>query len=390
MWHLAAARKFQRNLQFMALALGCLLALVWIGAAKNLATKVVLDSQGQVLQQEARATSQDAAADDGDKVVSYRSLSRHDLAQLREKSKTAKRGRFGFFLHQDYEGTPSFSGPASQWSDGCSVQTFFNVLSRGSYVMPHMHPQKGKWEVFAHMDKDLKIAAFDHSIQADDLSNLAETVILSDEVPLVVVSEGTFHSIAALTDEGAAEFEFKPGPYLGMPADKIMSHQLAAPWGFDEKTQGIQDTLASYTKKLELATGYQASDPVSQAASYSRLAPYTRQWLLDLLNRKERHHRLFSDNNTKGGPLVTVLSLPGIAEGNTPVQVRPSRTGGKWSTYVWLAGGAAQVGGYDGPLVGPTAPLLEAWGSQRTAALYEGLAAVGKEGAILLEVSQLS
>lgn len=306
---------------------------------------------------------------------SMRRFSREDLVNLKKKAKTAPRGRFGKLLHVEYHANDK--DPSKGAAE--DVQRFLNVISRGSYVMPHMHPEAGKWEVFAHVDGQFNVAALDPKNPVDDTKNVAETARLGPDVPLIFVHEGCWHSVAALDDDGGALFEFKPGPYGGPAKDKLFSYQLSKPWAYDE-TRTDQSTLEEYTRALEKAQGFNASTTSEEPSKeHVWLRPYTRSYLLSLLKSGKNRLQVVSSGPGRIKPVTTILAVPASKE----QPLLPETTGGSWRVYIWLAGGSVRVGD---ALVNQEAPVLEIWGDAVSRTVSQGLTAADNDGGVVLEL----
>lgn len=301
---------------------------------------------------------------------------------MRQQAAGAPRGRFGKLLHKEFHQAVGDADVEAETNR--DVQRFLNCFAKGSYVMPHLHPEAGKWEVFVHTDGDFQVAAYDPALAANDSSNVLETARLSEEVPLIFVQEGTWHAIAAMDAGGAVEFEFKPGPYGGVVKDKVFSWQQERPWAYDETSEQLKPLLPDFVAKLEAAKGSRASDPATQLASYQQLRPYTRQELLAMLPSGQQHVNI---GNTGPGDIVpraTLLLVRSTPGGGPQQAVLPQAAKARWGIYAWLAGGPVHVGGQT---VGPEAPLLELRGEDFEAAQRDGLVPAAGEGGVVLELT---
>lgn len=289
-------------------------------------------------------------------------------------------------LHRDFhERIGAADVPAAAAQD---VQRFLNVIARASYVMPHMHQEPGKWEVFAHVSGDFNVLAFDAAtppVTPGGVGNVAETAHLSEEVPLVLVSPGTWHTVAALGD-GGVMFEFKPGPYGGVAKDKVFAHQLDRPWAFDENDEKSGAAIAEYVRRLEIARGSDACDPL-ESAKKRKLTPFTRKHLLSMLKTGRPQRHIFSSGGPgEVKPVATILALPGSTVEGSGLATAFSEVavpGSPWAVYVWLAAGSSHIAGQ---CVGPDNPVLEVWGDALATARENGIRVDQSEGSVLLEL----
>lgn len=309
-----------------------------------------------------------------------RLFSRADIASMKQKAQTAPRGRFGKLLHKEYHAKDS--DPEKAASE--DVQRFLNVFSRGSYVMPHLHPEAGKWEMFVHIDGEFNVAAFDPMTAVNNARNAAETVRLGPDVPLIFVREGCWHSVAALDDAGSVLLEFKPGPYGGPAKDKLFSYQLPQPWAYDE-TRTDQAQLAEYTKALENAEGFNISTTSEALSSdHAWLRPYTRSSLLSLLKSGKNRQQVVASGPGRIKPVTTIFAVPASTDGAKQEPVLPETLGGSWRVYIWLAGGSVRVG-HDTE-VNQDNPILEIWGDALSRTTSQGLTAAGNSDGVVLEL----
>lgn len=88
------------------------------------------------------------------------------------------------------------------------IQKFLNVLQPGSYIPPHLHAEKGKWESFQIIRGAIKVILF------SDEGVVNDTLILSAKSGnyIAEIAEKNWHSIVAL-EKDTALLELKPGPY---------------------------------------------------------------------------------------------------------------------------------------------------------------------------------
>ena len=116
------------------------------------------------------------------------------LNDLNAKAKTSDRKRTHFNLH------PELSDP---------VQRLIMAIEPGSYIRPHRHPEKGKWELFIILKGSAVILVFDDHGRVTDRFELSET----GPNHAVEIPEQTWHTLAA-AESGTIMLEVKPGPYV--------------------------------------------------------------------------------------------------------------------------------------------------------------------------------
>jgi cupin fold WbuC family metalloprotein len=106
------------------------------------------------------------------------------------------------------------------------TQRLCMAIEPGSYIRPHRHAKKGKWEVFVVLHGSASMLTFNNS------GKVTETVLLSENGPThaVEVPENTWHTLAS-HESGTVLLEIKPGPYLPL------SIKDRAPWAPDEGTE---------------------------------------------------------------------------------------------------------------------------------------------------------
>lgn len=116
------------------------------------------------------------------------------LIHLLEEARNSSRKRTHYNLH------PHLSDP---------VQRFLNVMQPGTYVQPHFHPEKNKWELFTCIKGAAVMAIF----SAD--GELLDRIALCAEGPnyAVEVPPLAWHSITA-TESDTVLLEVKQGPYV--------------------------------------------------------------------------------------------------------------------------------------------------------------------------------
>ena len=91
------------------------------------------------------------------------------------------------------------------------VQRLCNAFEPGTYVRPHRHPEKDKWELFVVLQGEALVLVF------DEAGMVQERTILSDQGPnyLIEIPSQTWHTVTAL-QEATVLFEVKPGPYIAV------------------------------------------------------------------------------------------------------------------------------------------------------------------------------
>ncbi len=103
------------------------------------------------------------------------------------------------------------------------VQRFLNAVEPGSYVRPHRHPGRGRWELFLALAGGAAVLLFDvEGVVLERVELESEGRTRGVEVPA-----GAWHALVALRP-GTVLFEVKPGPYQPL-ADKDF-----APWAPEE------------------------------------------------------------------------------------------------------------------------------------------------------------
>ncbi len=95
------------------------------------------------------------------------------------------------------------------------IQWFLNVICPGSYVAPHFHPEKGKWEWFQILRGRVAVLLFDNEGLV-----ISRCELTADDTCGVEVPPEAWHTIVAL--EPAALLELKSGPYL-VETDKVFA-----------------------------------------------------------------------------------------------------------------------------------------------------------------------
>lgn len=112
---------------------------------------------------------------------------------LSDKAANSQRKRSNFNLHPVLED---------------NVQRFFNAMEPGTYVRPHLHDDKDKWELFIILRGSAAAIIFN--------SNgiiLERHILQPDSGPVAIeIPERTWHTIIAL-ETGTILYESKRGPY---------------------------------------------------------------------------------------------------------------------------------------------------------------------------------
>ena len=89
-----------------------------------------------------------------------------------------------------------------------AVQRLCVGLIKGTYVRPHHHPDKNKWELMLVLRGRVGLTIFDHNGVVLESLSLAQ----GDALNGIELTPGTWHSVYALSDE-AVILEIKQGPY---------------------------------------------------------------------------------------------------------------------------------------------------------------------------------
>jgi cupin fold WbuC family metalloprotein len=121
------------------------------------------------------------------------------LNDFKTKAKKSDRKRTHYNLH------PELDDP---------VQRLVIAIEPGSYIRPHRHPEKGKWELFIVLKGAAVMLVFDEKGQVTDRLELSE----NGPNHAVEVPDLAWHTLAAL-EPGTILMEIKPGPYAPL-ADK--------------------------------------------------------------------------------------------------------------------------------------------------------------------------
>lgn len=135
-------------------------------------------------------------------------ISDTDLQELTHIARTSERLRKNLNLHKE------LSDP---------VQRLCNAFEPGTYVRPHRHPEKNKWELFVVLKGEAVILAFDED------GVVKQRITLSDQGPnyIIEIPAQTWHTVIT-RKTGTILFEVKQGPYSAL-TDKDF-----AKWAPDE------------------------------------------------------------------------------------------------------------------------------------------------------------
>lgn len=124
------------------------------------------------------------------------------------------------------------------------IQKFLNILQPGSYIPPHRHPEKGKWESFQIITGVVKVVIFSEDGVVEDC------VVLSHDSGTYIaeIAEKQWHSIVAL-EKNSALLELKPGPYDPKAAKHF------ANWAPNEEEAGIE-ALVEWLSRCSIGERY--------------------------------------------------------------------------------------------------------------------------------------
>lgn len=114
------------------------------------------------------------------------------------------------------------------------IQRLFISVAPGTYVRPHRHNRKDKFEFFLVVSGSLELLIFndDGKLESRYLLNA------SGEVKGLEIPSGTFHTVLP-GDAPATFLEVKPGPYEPVEADEL------APWAPKEGDEGVASFLTA-------------------------------------------------------------------------------------------------------------------------------------------------
>lgn len=93
--------------------------------------------------------------------------------------------------------------------DDASVQRFVVALTEGTYLRPHIHPQKNKWEMIIALSGRIGVIIFsEDGIVSEKIELDADSTNKFIEIP-----SGTWHTLFPITKR-ALMMEIKEGPYI--------------------------------------------------------------------------------------------------------------------------------------------------------------------------------
>ncbi|GGW76893.1 WbuC family cupin fold metalloprotein [Alteromonas halophila] len=149
--------------------------------------------------------------------MTYRQFDREFTKTLLAKAEKSERRRAHFNVHEDYNEP---------------VHRLYVGMLADSYVRPHRHTDKTKWEFFMVVQGSITLVLFDENARVTDkLSLTAGGECFSVQLP-----PGTWH--ATYCEEPVVFFEVKQGPYKP-EADKNF-----AAWAPEEGDDAVVDFLA--------------------------------------------------------------------------------------------------------------------------------------------------
>jgi cupin fold WbuC family metalloprotein len=137
--------------------------------------------------------------------------------RLLEQARTSSRKRSHHNLHQ------ALDEP---------VQRLCIALKKGTYVRPHHHPAKNKWELMLALKGVVCLIIF----SADGLIMERLTLSPGESLSAVELKPDCWHTVFPLTDE-AVILEVKEGPYLPSRESDF------APWAPEEDSEGVEKFL---------------------------------------------------------------------------------------------------------------------------------------------------
>lgn len=117
------------------------------------------------------------------------------------------------------------------------VQRLLNAMAPGTYVRPHRHPERDKWELFVVLRGALGVLIFDPQGQVTERVELrASGPTLGVEIPVA-----TWHTLVVLAPDTIA-LEIKRGPYTPLHDKDFAS------WAPAEGTSQAQDFVAWFER----------------------------------------------------------------------------------------------------------------------------------------------
>jgi cupin fold WbuC family metalloprotein len=149
--------------------------------------------------------------------ATIKTFSRVDFTTLAEQAKAAPRRRANLNVHASTE---------------ANVQRLFIATEPDTYMRPHRHTERHKWEFFAVLNGQLDLLVF------SDAGELTQRVALSPTTtPAVEIPPGIFHAYVCM-QPGTIGLEVKEGAYIPTP-----EHDFA-PWSPAERSPGAASYLA--------------------------------------------------------------------------------------------------------------------------------------------------
>jgi len=122
-----------------------------------------------------------------------KTITKSQLIAITNDAKQAARKRSHYNLHADFAD---------------AVQRMCVAIEPDSYVRPHVHTEKNKWELIILLSGAIEIVIFDHT------GAISEKIMLSADSGScsVEIPSNTVHSLHSL-ESGTVFFEIKEGPY---------------------------------------------------------------------------------------------------------------------------------------------------------------------------------
>ncbi|MGK0180584.1 MAG: cupin fold WbuC family metalloprotein [Nitrospinales bacterium] len=126
------------------------------------------------------------------------------------------------------------------------VQRFFNFLTRGTYIPPHIHNEEGGDETIVILRGRCGVVIFNESTgEVDYIIELSSEDFSSKALRCVVVPSGTAHTVICLSSD-ALLFEVKKGPFNPL-SPKVYLSQFPV-----EGQAGYEQTLDSFRRLFDL------------------------------------------------------------------------------------------------------------------------------------------
>lgn len=116
------------------------------------------------------------------------------------------------------------------------VQRLFNAMEPGTYVRPHRHPGKDRWEFFQIVSGRAAVLTFDQT------GTVQEKIELSQTGPNVAIEipGNQWHTLVSL-QSGTVLFEIKQGPY------QPLSDKDFATWAPQEGDRAVESFVQWFT-----------------------------------------------------------------------------------------------------------------------------------------------